>query len=657
MVATAPKPLIWFLEEATPEVAHLMHELEGSLGGSASVQRVSYMDALRDLPRKDVRQGLSAVIVFSVSTLHNLARLMRGHQGPRLCFFPPRYEAFAELKAALRWAGAVTVVARHLGEAQLAVASGFKPEHIVRLQADIQPAALPDRALDDDRPLRVGFAWYNLAPSHRDRLAGEIARWQQSAPGRCEWHAVCLPDDVPPTFEGATIHTTIVTTELLAENAGPALDVWLTDPWWPDALPRPCRAPVHLFLPPGGASGEYWHDRLQSLVNLAEDTPWGERLLLNFRYQPLWKHLLKGETRELPELPEPDLAELAAIRDRLSLRLGELRAEWPAEGPTPEEQAHYFWRYDHAVHATWCLDLWRTLQGARNGKRHALLLAFNALPLHHTGTSWLFKRLLARTPLGEGLRERRFTRAFWSRVAWRHKGLMARWVRTLLACGRDPANDPLAVGREIATAILEGAHVTIERRNEPAPVPGVPTIYLLSHRHADLDPFLLLHVLPGALAVVVGPRAQRWPFMKRLEHHSAFVLTGRERGVVNADAIAAVRARRALALYPEVSEPTYLGEGAPLRSGLLWIVQALERSQVIPVVLDDAFTLGPEGGTVSLWFGEPIACTPATGEALLNQVRWFFHQHLAKMSAPGREAPIERRIPAAAATAESQPQP
>jgi hypothetical protein len=116
--------------------------------------------------------------------------------------------------------------------------------------------------------------------------------------------------------------------------------------------------------------------------------------------------------------------------------------------------------------------------------------------------------------------------------------------------------------------------------------------------------------------------------------------------VVNADAIAAVRSRRALALYPEVAEPTYLGEGAPLRSGLLWIVQALERSQVIPVVLDDAFTLGPEGGRVRLRFGEPILCTPDTGEALLHQVRRFFHQHVAAMNQIGVQHAAERHVPA-----------
>jgi hypothetical protein len=377
-------------------------------------------------------------------------------------------------------------------------------------------------------------------------------------------------------------------------------------------------------------------------MNQVEDGAWTDSLLRCFRYQPLWRWLLKGETRDVPELPEGDLAALEAIGARLAGAIAHV-----PDTDDPAALAFHFWRYDYAVQAAWCLDLWRALAGAKNGRRHALLLAFNALPLHHSGTSWLFKRLIARSPLGDASRQRRFARAFWWRFAWRRRGLVAQWVRTLWGCGQDPSADPLASSREVAAALLSDAGVAIERLNEPSPEPGVPIIYLMSHRHGELDPFLLLHVLPGALAVVVGPRAQRWPLMKRLGNSSAFVLTGRERGVVNADAIAAVRARRALALYPEVAEPTYLGEGAPLRSGLLWIVQALERSQVIPVVLDDAFTLGPEGGRVQLRFGAPIPCTPDTGEELLHQVRRFFHQHVAAMNQVGGQLTAERHVPAA----------
>jgi hypothetical protein len=125
--------------------------------------------------------------------------------------------------------------------------------------------------------------------------------------------------------------------------------------------------------------------------------------------------------------------------------------------------------------------------------------------------------------------------------------------------------------------------------------------------------------------------------------------------VVIADAIAAVRARRALALYPEVAEPTYLGESSPLRNGLLWIVQALERSQVIPVVLDDAATLGADGGHVTLSFGEPIACTPDTDESLLHRLRWFFHAHVSHDAPPAEPEVQELRVPAAALPVEEAP--
>jgi hypothetical protein len=278
-------------------------------------------------------------------------------------------------------------------------------------------------------------------------------------------------------------------------------------------------------------------------------------------------------------------------------------------------------------------DLDRSLDGAKNGERHALLMALNALRLHHTGASWLFKRLLAATPVGRAPeRRRRFGRRFWLQFALKNPGQVGRWIGTLLRTGKDPEADPLAASQAVAGALLGAAGVRVVRRNEPQPLPGVPTLYLLSHRHGDLDPFLLLDVLPGHLAVVVGPRAQRWPLIDRLANVPAFVLTGRERGVVIADAIAAVRARRALALYPEVTEPSYLGEGTPLRGGLIWIIQALERSQVIPVVLDDAFALGQGGGQVDLWFGPPIPCTPESGEGLLHRVRQFFHQHVVRMN-------------------------
>ena len=53
---------------------------------------------------------------------------------------------------------------------------------------------------------------------------------------------------------------------------------------------------------------------------------------------------------------------------------------------------------------------------------------------------------------------------------------------------------------------------------------------------------------------------------------------------------------------------------------------------MIPCVLDDAFTLGPDGGQVDLWFGPPIPCTPESSEGLLHRVRQFFHQHVVRMN-------------------------
>lgn len=658
MPTNTTKPLIWLLEEATPEVALLMHQIERTGAGQADVQRVTYTEALRDLPREAAGGGLRAIIVFSIANLQNLAALVKGLPAPRprICFWAPTFEALSTLRPNHRWPVPVSAIARHAGDAAALAASGFRPGRIVRLGGEIVTAALPEPDPELSRPLRVGFAWYNLAPPQREALATEVTRWIQSTPDRCDWQLFCLPGDEPPEGMFPGVRTSCLTPAAPAVEEPPALDVWLTDPWWPEALPRPWRAPVLVHLPPGGSGpAETWTKPLQALLDLGEPAAWHEDRLWAWAHTPAWRHLLAPEDAEEPESPAiavPDLAAFESERARWHGWLERARASWPDrqdEGLPSAELAYYFWLYDYRVEVSWCLGLWRALEGAKNGQRHALMMTLNALRLHHSGGAWLFKRLLAQTPVGRVPgRQRRFGRRFWLRFALKQPSLVSRWVRTLWRCGRDPEADPLGVSQEIASGVLAAAGIRVVRRNEPAPTSGVPTIYLLSHRHGDLDPFLLLDVLPGHLAVVVGPRAQRWPLIGRLAHSSAFVLTGRERGVVIADAIAAVRARRALALYPEVTEPSWLGEGSPLRGGLVWIVQALERSQVIPVVLDDAFTLGPDGGQVDLWFGAPILCTPETCEGLLHRVRQFFHRHVVRLNdldGPG-DGFIEAVVPA-----------
>lgn len=657
------KPQIWLLEEATPEVALLMHQIERTGVGQADVRRVTYMETLRDLPRESARGGLHAIVVFSLAHLQIVAKLMKGLPAPRprLLFWAPTFQALAALRPAQRWPVPVSAVARHAGEAAALAASGFRPELIVRLQGEVAPGALAEPDPAATRALRIGFAWYNLAPAQREALAAQVARWVQSTPDRCEWHLFCLPGDEPPPgwAGGHDVRVSCLTTTAPACDEPQPLDVWLSDPWWPEVLPRPWRSPITLALPPGGQpASDGWSSRLQALMDLGEPGTWHDDLLWTWAHQPVWRHLLGPDADgpgSDPGLATPNLTPLAAERARWHGWLTAQRASWPDrqdEGVPAAELAYFFWLYDYRVEVSWCLDLWASLDGAKNGERHALLMALNALRLHHTSASWLFKRLLAATPIGRAPeRRRRFGRRFWLEFALRHPGPIGRWVRTLLKTGKDPEADPLVASQAVAGALLGAAGVRVVRRNEPQPQPGVPTLYLLSHRHGDLDPFLLLDVLPGQIAVVVGPRAQRWPLIGRLANTPAFVLTGRERGVVIADAIAAVRARRALALYPEVTEPSYLGEGTPLRSGLVWIVQALERSQVIPVVLDDAFALGPDGGQVDLWFGPPIPCTPESCDGLLHRVRQFFHQHVVRMNdldRPGATpAALEATVPAA----------
>ncbi|HEY9721267.1 MAG TPA: hypothetical protein V6D47_04590 [Oscillatoriaceae cyanobacterium] len=627
-MTVSAKPLIWLLEEATPEIAQLMHQLERSLVGMASVQRVSYTDALRQLPREESRAGVTAVLVFTATSAQNLASLLRRSAGaPPIVFVPPRYEAIAALRCGQRWPASVRAVARHPGEAALLVSAGFRPENVIRLSADVVPSALPPEAPEAGAAVRVGMLWPNLAPAQREAIATEIRRWQQSAPERLAWHLYCLPGDAPD-WDAPGVTVIELTREAVAARPRPQLDVWLVDPWWPELLPRPVLAPLHLFLAPGGAPGGGWAERLQNLLDAAAQAPLHLDALVALRFAPLWRHLLAGEEREPVAIAPVDVAPLEQARTRWQAWLDAERERLDAADA--DALAHYFALYDYRVQLSWCADLWRALATARNGERHSLLAAFNALPLQTSAAAWLLKRLMAKTPLARS--RRTLNRRFWWRFARRHPALVWRWMSTLWRCGRDASVDPLGVSREVAERVLDEAGVRIRAVNAPQALPGMPVIYLLSHRHAALDPFLLLHVLQGELAVVVGPRAQRWPLIGRLGHSPAFVLTGQERGVVIADAIAAVRARRALALYPEVAEPTYLGEGGPLRSGLIWIVQALERSQVIPVALDDPDALGPDGGEVRLIFGPPIVCTPESGEELFHRVRAFFARETPQVS-------------------------
>jgi hypothetical protein len=647
MPRVTAKPLVWLLEEATPDVALLMHQIERTAAGQAEVRRVTYTEALRELPSASQQTPLAAIVVFSVTNLQNLAALVKGLPAPqpRLCFWPPGFEALALLRFASRWPEAVCVVARHAGEAAVLASAGFRPEAILRMQGEVVTSAFSEAETPGVRPLRVGCAWYNLAPPQRDQLVQVLRRWLTRQPERCEWHVFCLPGDEPPEELLEVVRVSGLISAAGAVETPLALDVWLTDPWWPEAFPRPWTAPVVIPLPPGGQLGRAdWVEALQSLLDLGEPATWHEDRLWTWSASHVWRHILRldgpddGRSAEpaAPEQAAPALEPLAHERARWQTWLERARQEWPHRLEDPQfdaELAYYFWLYDYRVEVSWCHALWAALDRARDVERHAVLMALNALRLHHTGGSWLFKRLLARTSLGRApAGPRRLGWSFWLRFAMSRPWLLLSFARELWLTGRDGQAEPMRIGREVARAALETARVQIGRRNEPAPLDGLPTIYLVSHRHGDLDPFLLLDALPDRVAVVVGPRAQRWPLVNRLTHSPSFVLTGRERGVVIADAIASVRANLALALYPEVTEPSYLGEGAPARSGLLWILQALEHVQLIPVLLDDAFHLGPAGGQVELWFGPPLVCTPETSATMLNRVRMFFHRHVQRIN-------------------------
>lgn len=623
-MAPMPDRRLWLLEEATPEVAAWMHRIERAHPGEQ--RRVSYAEALLELSRPPGQDSPGAIVAFSVEHATHLARLGgRRAEPPLVLFFPPTEEALATLKVGGPRRRPFGAVARHLGEALFLEASGVAPERIVRLGAMLDPTALPEAPPSGDRPILVGVAAPNLPPRMAQLLGEAIARWHQAIPGRFSWRLAHLPGHEAP--EEVLPGVPRIGVEADAYPL-PPLDVLLADPWWPGAHPQPWRAPLTLALPPGGAPDEAWLERLQSLVDLGTPADWTEEGLWTFVLAPLLRYLQQGEAPPLPELNPPDLGALRQQGQALVEDLTRRRPELDALEASPADLARYFWRYDLAVQNRWAHDLWAALlDEPKLHERHALLAAFNAMRLHHAGGAWLFKRLLARTQLGRA-GARRFGRAFWVGLALRSPAVVARFVATLWATGRDPQADPLGRGRELAQQVLLQAKVDLQQDGPSPSLGGVPTLYLVAHRHGALDPFLLLAALPGHLTVVVGPRAQRWPLVSRLAHAAAFVLTGRERGVVIADAIAALRARRALALYPEVAEPSYLGEGSPLRSGLRWIVEALERVQVVPVALDDAHQLGPHGGPVLVRFGQPIPCEAGQAEAVLHRARAYFHQHL-----------------------------
>ncbi|GEM_PF-4840602 len=630
MLSPTNKRLVWFIEESTPEMAQHMHTLEQSLAGQANVLRVGYVEALKMLPDAAARHELGAIIVFSATMLQQMRRLLSGLRlrQPYLCWVSPDLVHLAAFRFSQRLAENVIIVTRHEGETSWLRALGVNHDHVIALNAQVYPEHLAADSLDATGCLLVGVAWYNLCDALKRRVAEIMARWRARMPGRLRCLVVCLPDDEPDPADWPIEDRIVLTSEQLAAGAIPC-DVWLGDPWWPDGAPGVWRAPVHIHLPPAGMHPDAWLERLQTILNHVAPTSWQVTTLWQFMYQPVWRRVLKGEHGVGGPLQPPDDPSPPAIDGELARALARLQGHTELQGVALHALAYYFWNYDYAVTAFWCRSLLSTLRETKPAQKADAIQGLNALRLHHTSAAWLLKQTLARTPHGrtQALRQGLGWR-FWLRFMWRDSRVWSEWLLTLWRCGREPGVDPLGATRNLARAVLHRAGINIRRCNAPEPVPGIPILYLICHRHAELDPFLMLNVLDGNLAMVVGQRVQRWPLISRLSHASAFVVTGKERGVIIADAIAALRSHRVLALYPEVTVPSYLAEGTPLRAGILWIMQAFEKSQVIPVVLSDAFLLGAEGGQIDVWYGKPIVCDQSVTAHVLNQVRQFYHQHL-----------------------------
>lgn len=649
---------VWFVEEHTPETAQWLHVLERSLPPGVRSERLRYPEALKRLgalgksPSEPV-----AILTFSRGAARALGTLVgpKGTARARLAFWPTELAALADWTYQARFAAPLYAAARHLGEAAFLHSAGFEPSRVACFHLRLDPARLPARA-GEPRPLAVGFAWPNLSAAARASLEAEISRWRAAAPDAVAFSVFCLPGDLPPagTLEG--VRRIVLGPE--HHRAPEPLDVALVDPFWPTLAPEPYEAAVRVYLPPGGLAHDAWRAKLQALIDLASAGHWEAARLWKLALAPFWA-LMAGETAPETHMPwgAVSVAELEAAKHHWQKQIAPLAETFALlpEGPGPEALDYFFRLYDYRVHVSWLADLWRDLTGLRGLERHARLAALCALPLATRSSGWLFKRLLNRTRARlDKAAAQGFSLAldwrFWLRFAWKHRPLVAEMLRspdapispTLRAiAGDDPE---LALARALAEAVLVEAGLTLEIDGEPELAAGKPTLYLLSHRHGVLDPFILLSVLPGRLAVVVGPKAQRARMFKRLSRSRAFLLSGQERGVILADAIAAVRDRRALALYPEVATPSYLGESSTFRQGLLWILEALPGCAIVPVALVDPHGLRADARRVGVRFGPTIEVEQPEDAALaLDRVRFFFVSQtpaMRQLDTPGAEGTL-----------------
>lgn len=630
---------VWFVEEHTPETAQWLHVLERSLPPGVKSERVPYSEALKRLGALQASgEEPVSVLTFTRAAARALGTLagQKADGRLRIAFWPTEIAALADWAYQARFAGALYGAARHLGEAAFLHSAGLKPERVACFHLRLDPVHLP-AAAGPARPLAVGFAWPNLSSAARASLERAIARWRAAQPEAVAFSVFCLPGDMPPADALEGVRRIVLGPE--HHRAPELLDVALVDPFWPTLAPEPYETAVRLYLPPGGLPHDAWRAKLQALIDLATAGQWEASRLWKLTLAPFWA-LLSGEPAPDTRMPweAVSVAELEAAKHVWQKQLTPLAEtfELLPEGPGTEALGYFFRLYDYRVHVSWLADLWRGLDALKGPERHARLAALCAIPLATRSSGWLFKRLLARTRArhdraASGGFSLRLDWRFWARFAWKHRPLVAEMLRapdaplspTLRAlAGDDPA---LALARALAEAVLVEAGLTLDLEGEPELLPGRPTLYLLSHRHGALDPFILLSVLPGRLAVVVGPKARRAPIFRRMSRSRAFLLSGQERGVVLADAIASVRDRRALALYPEVATPSYLGESSTFRQGLLWILEALPGCAIVPVALVDPHGLKPDTRQVQVRFGPTLVLEqPEDAPALLDRVRFFF---------------------------------
>jgi hypothetical protein len=596
---------IWLIEHNTTEVAKTLFELETavSMFGGHKTVRLSYLDAVSKITKAE---EVVLVIAFSWKEAIDLSTLFeRSLYHPSLLYYPSMADLHL-IHRDKRYKGYFLL--RHEGEQLYLRELGYPAKSLLRLSGQVFDAEIPDSS-DTQSSLVVAYDSRYLTKLYLDQI-------HQLSPS--QWINFVDNANEPDT------QSTLLP------------DVYLEDPWYAKKNFKPFAIPVVLTLQPlVGWSENYLETELMALRKLKIEQRFSLRDRIAWRYSSL--NYLLTEKKEVTFDGGLFLKSYSTVEEELKLKTVRLDAKLKAlDVPErmilePERLDSFFQLYDLLIQLLWLGELLTDLK--KIDKRLGALTVLNTFPLYFQSNSWLLKRLLKEqkplfpmTSSQTSLKKLRFL--------WSNKALFTRFFKSLLQINfkHDPKIDLdniiLSQARAIAQAVLTDQNITISKQNSPQFDRKTPVLYLMSHRNAQWDPFVMMASLPSPISIVLGPRIQRFPLLKALGKLKSFVLTGQEKGVVLADAIAAIRNYQGLVLYPEVAEPSYLGEAAPIRPGLLWILEALSTCQIIPVYVDDLF----ESKSATLSFGEALSVPPLSS-SILDVIRYQNYRHFSKARA------------------------